>query len=451
MNWWLPAIPPSVDGDRMPPLPARDRDWLTPVLDQRAVSGLLLHLTSGRSAGACRRVHARYRPGADCSALYAVGTDSTRPTYIHLYTNAPVRALPGLDNDTAARPGMLLRGAVAVPGIRAVVREFPDDPLLPGLAMLHAPMTLAAELRDALGLPPTASGSAFRLLRYKPGLRAVLRREPATPSTAGGGDDAWSCVVRFEDPRVSIREAATVAAVTAAMPGDGWLLPPPPVRRAADGLWSCRAWVQGADLGRSLRGPDGGSAATTCGRALAGLQALPVTGLAWRGGDDTLRDLERQVEALLAAEPGAETAAEFASTMRELAAMAAATGAGPLTLVHGDFHQGQLVPCGDRLAVLDWDRAHLGEAAADHGNFAAQAWLLEQRGKADARVLCEAFNAAFATAGGRLPDAGRIRLWTCLAIAGLAVREARRLRPDWQARAVILLRECRRQAQEVRS
>jgi aminoglycoside phosphotransferase (APT) family kinase protein len=89
----------------------------------------------------------------------------------------------------------------------------------------------------------------------------------------------------------------------------------------------------------------------------------------------------------------------------------------PLTLVHGDFRNGNLIigPDGVR-AVLDWELAHLGDPMEDLGWLCATPWRF---GLLDAPVggfgQRADLYAGYAHAGGLPPDASHVRWWETLA------------------------------------
>jgi aminoglycoside phosphotransferase (APT) family kinase protein len=76
--------------------------------------------------------------------------------------------------------------------------------------------------------------------------------------------------------------------------------------------------------------------------------------------------------------------------------------AGPLVMVHGDVGPHNLLAKDDRLsAVLDWETAHLGEAAEDLGAF---------RGHVESQMPWEEFEELYVASGGTRADPRRIQL-----------------------------------------
>lgn len=83
-------------------------------------------------------------------------------------------------------------------------------------------------------------------------------------------------------------------------------------------------------------------------------------------------------------------------------------------LVHGDFRTGNLIVDPDGLtAVIDWERAHLGDPMADVGLLCTPSWRF---GRTELPVGglggWDAFAEGYAEAVGRPPDSDRAKFWT---------------------------------------
>jgi aminoglycoside phosphotransferase (APT) family kinase protein len=172
-------------------------------------------------------------------------------------------------------------------------------------------------------------------------------------------------------------------------------------------------WLDGETLGARVAAAERPALARDCGQALARIHGLPLAGLPalrrtqpgaevahlrqWHGGHGTVRPV-------------------FQLALRWLAEHAPPDG--PLSLVHGDFRNGNLMvdlAGGGRLrGVLDWELAHVGDPMADLGWLGVAAWRFGQLdrpvgGFAHWAPLLE----AYAAAGGRL-DLARLRWWLVL-------------------------------------
>ena len=95
----------------------------------------------------------------------------------------------------------------------------------------------------------------------------------------------------------------------------------------------------------------------------------------------------------------------------------------PATLCHRDFRTGNIMAEAGRLtAVLDWEFADWSDPAEDLGWFCAACWRfrrpdLEAGGLGSRADLL----AAYAAAGGTLPEPARIDWWQTIALARWAI------------------------------
>ncbi|WP_375286266.1 phosphotransferase family protein [Sphingomonas sp.] len=207
-------------------------------------------------------------------------------------------------------------------------------------------------------------------------------------------------------------EAEVIAAATAAG------VPAPEVVHVcddADGLGEAYVMrrVSGETLGKRIAtdpafAPARGVLARQCGAALARIHATPpVAALATVGPRETLANYEATWRASGAVRPTIEAA--FRWLERRLPEE---TG---LTLVHGDFRNGNLMvdPGTGLVAVLDWELAHVGDPAEDLGWICTNSWRFGQParrvgGFGDVADLL----AGYAEAGGAPISAERLDFWT---------------------------------------
>lgn len=280
---------------------------------------------------------------------------------------------------------------------------------------VQAEETLAASLaRIARRIDPAATGItglrrlsggasqetwSFSLQRPAGELPLILRRAFQPTSNAGS-------------PHAGM---ATEAAVLRAVVGAG--VPVPVVRAeltAADGIGEgfVMDWVAGETLGgRIVRDPQLAAAreglAYRCGQALAAIHRVDRAQL------PALRESNAAAEVagylaryrrLGADRPVFELA--FQWLQRHLPAEV------PVTLVHGDFRNGNLMigPNGLR-AVLDWELTHLGDPMEDLGWLCVNSWRF---GRCDLPVggfgTRDELFAGYTAAGGEV-DPARVHFW----------------------------------------
>jgi aminoglycoside phosphotransferase (APT) family kinase protein len=165
--------------------------------------------------------------------------------------------------------------------------------------------------------------------------------------------------------------------------------------------------------------------AAQMGAELARIHALDVDGLeGLRGGDgdpalEACDFCERELDAIGEPLPALEAGLRWLR-------LNAPTPVEPV-LVHGDFRLGNLIADADGLAaVIDWELCHLGDPAEDLGWPMIRAWRF---GSDELPVAgmgeVETFLAAYEEAGGKRPEASRLRWWEAMGNAKWAVICAR--------------------------
>lgn len=171
--------------------------------------------------------------------------------------------------------------------------------------------------------------------------------------------------------------------------------------------------VSGETLGKRIAtdpafAPARGRLARQCGAALARIHATPpVPALATVDARETLSNYEATWRASGAVRPTIEAA--FRWLERRLPEETA------LTLVHGDFRNGNLMvdPEAGLVAVLDWELAHVGDPAEDLGWICTNSWRF---GRPGLRVggfgeLADLL-AGYQEAGGAPITPARVDFWT---------------------------------------
>ncbi|MCB1002853.1 MAG: phosphotransferase family protein [Acidimicrobiales bacterium] len=149
--------------------------------------------------------------------------------------------------------------------------------------------------------------------------------------------------------------------------------------------------------------------AAQCGRALAGIHAIPVEQVEGLHDRDQVAQFRDLMDALGEPHPAFELAFRWLESNRP--------PAGPTRVVHGDFRNGNLIigPEGLR-AVLDWELAHLGDPMEDLGWLCVKAWRFGGRppvgGFGEYRELFDAYADAAGLDGG--VDPAVVRWWEVL-------------------------------------
>jgi aminoglycoside phosphotransferase (APT) family kinase protein len=341
---------------------------------------------------------ARWTPGQGCRLAYRVPTAGDSPTFV----------------DVSVTPAGWTQ------------HDYREDDLLPGLAAAADPAVVAARLEAASGEPVQRCSVAP--VRYRPGLRCVLRYEI---QTAGGRATYFAKVFR----RSEFTAIAPVVVDLANSPDGSDLVP------ALAGVWpDAHAIVVGAVAGRSvssvLRDPAVPAServlvARRLGRLLARFHALTgVHAPSWHPADQ----LAALDESLGAAECADATLARRLHEVGDLLA-AAQPSVGAEVLAHGAFRAGQVVLGSDgRLVVLDVDGVCHTDPGRDLGSALAHlVWqgLCQPGQLVTADEAGRALLASYQEQAGVL-DRRTLDWWRAASLVQVAARRFRRLETgDW--------------------
>ncbi|MFT3757610.1 phosphotransferase [Thauera sp.] len=368
---------------------------LAVLLDEARLLALLRGLPGLAAASAAAVDYLRYKPGVSCTAGVCVQFRDTAPLRLQLRALTASRYA-----QAAARPkwqAEIAAGRADAPCMLAdaciVVLRLRHDRSIKALRLLEDRARLP-DLLSRLGIcgdgrVEDGAGPALDILRYKPERRLVARVSVAGRPVA----------VLRACPKDGFGSMLSNAALAAAAGGPRLL-----------GVWSERqvfacAWTEGWSLC-----PESGSlpdAATLrgIGAALAGVHRSGLAAPLRRQRRDEREAVEQAVAALGVLYP------EQLQSARELAERALdALSAAPMSpcFIHGDFSIDQVIADAGRLTVIDWDRACLGDPAADLASLCARLDLQVIEGlltQAEADKAAAACMAGYGEAAGALPAA----------------------------------------------
>lgn len=409
-----------------PALPSRDV-----LLDTEAVREHLASVVGPAAAPeirACVPVRTKYRIGESLRVTYrlVVGDRAelvTARAFRHGASGSAYRAALA----EGGAPAGALPGVLHDPALDAVWWTFPDDRRLRTVrALLHPPPDLA-RLVDAAG-----SWCASELVEYAPERSATFRATTVDGSSVGYAKAYAPATVDL--PALAARYRRIAAAlevasdsVTAPAPL-GWsahrnvmlLQPMPGVR------WS---ELEGTAVLRAV------------GRLGAGIATLHDTDLAGRGthpaGEGAAiglarfarLDVRRVVHSAQLVALARPDVAAHATRLIDRLAGGPPAGDEPVVL-HGDCHPKNALLDGDRVALIDFDQAGAGAAAADIGSLLArlrQDVVLGEHGARDGDQRSAAFLAGY-RALRPLPSEPSLRWHTAAAlVAERAVRAVNRV------------------------
>ena len=111
--------------------------------------------------------------------------------------------------------------------------------------------------------------------------------------------------------------------------------------------------------------------------------------------------------------------------------------------IHGDFYMGQIMAHGDKIVIVDFDQAALGDPARDFGLLVAQLTRDVLRGELAPERFAEVESALLQGYRSKVDDAcfARIPLYTTLNLFRLAAEPFRLCEPDWPRRMETILQK----------
>lgn len=298
-------------------------------------------------------------------------------------------------------------GVVVDEPLRLALGAETSDRALPGVRAV----------RRGRGLPVQLTDARLRAVRYKPERRWVAVADV---------DNVPAALVKVHRPAVADRAVATHRQLAAA----GLPLPRLLGHHERRGVVAVD-WVPGA--------PPNARHLPAVGAALARLHAVPAPqGFAAVTQASLVRGA---VDAIAALAP------EHAAAARHVAALVEqrlVRDPGPRAVVHGDLSMDQVIVGADGVTLLDWDRAGVGDPAADLGSWAAASILASATyDEADPAVLLgpllDGYEATTTT-----PIRARLAPWTAAALLQRATEPFRLRAPHWDDDLVALVRAAQR-------
>ncbi len=111
-------------------------------------------------------------------------------------------------------------------------------------------------------------------------------------------------------------------------------------------------------------------------------------------------------------------------------------------VIHGDFHQGQVLIGESKNWIIDLDSIAIGSPIADLGNFYAQLKKLEFKSLVESsEKIFESFLLSYKNKTNIEIDNNELKFYTGCALVELTVKELRRLRKNWFVKVMQLLDE----------
>jgi Ser/Thr protein kinase RdoA (MazF antagonist) len=426
--------------DRLPGLPALlDVDFIRDRIGQDLANDPLTSRT-------LRIDSVRYRPGASCLVGYMLAgndSDDGEPGeelrwYGRCFSVEEFdAALAKLEARSWLRP-VGGEPVIKLPEHRIVLFAYPNDRRLPGLELLHQEKALKAFLHSHLEDKSLATDEVvWTIVRYKPEQRAVVR---CHIQSSGAHDSvaAKTYYLRFFPDDRGLREYQTMSALAQSLQVAGGVAIPKPKafdsRRHALLLDA----LPGSKLKASVAAGCAQDAFCRAGRALAALHAHCNPVATSRSVPDHVARVRRATRILSRFMPDRET--QLDDVACRLDALAPHAEADRIGFVHGDFHSGQILVAGERIGLVDFERAHNGPVLFDLGNWLAVSLCRRLEGKwTGDGLLWQCFLDGYSkVARGRLPRRA-IAWWTAIALLPMITKPLRRLDKDAPAKVAALL------------
>jgi thiamine kinase-like enzyme len=390
---------------------------LPTLLDSDACADLLRRQYPGAGVQSVRPSYMRYKPGRSCIAGFEVGSLAGNTlVYLRAVSAHRWKELAGAERFVV--PGILGDGVSLVPELCLDVNLFPNDAELTTVARLGSP-----ELRREV-LSRFARGDAElldaepRIVRYKPERRLVLH-------VGGEKGVLVKCYTKEAFTRAAVNAAAfhrTPSLHLARLRGAG-------VSRATL-AWE---WIPGSTMQDSLieredhRLVDGIVAAlVSLHEQQAGLSARYNPCMVASEAAVVGTDLALLLPAL---------ASRLQTLMAQLAARCAAID--PISRsLHGDLSADQIIlGPGQRVTLLDFDRAGAGHPAYDFATFAVRHWL--SGGDYESEVIARLLDSYERATGVAVKVA--MPAFLSAAMLLLATEPFRRRSSDWSERTEQLI------------
>ena len=292
-----------------------------------------------------------------------------------------------------------------------IVRRYGQDELIDGLAGSQSREMMLRQLPDHLAFL-CDEGTDRALLGHRLNRRAVLSIESGGKGAVlklykkGSGKAQTAMAVSDMLAQTAFGETSPIKVPRTLAALSGW---PGYVMEKAAGLPlpELRGAARLAGLGKA-------------GEALGRLHRLPLRQQKTHAAADECELLRAWVKLASSVLPGMRKCLEQAEAhvARDLAAASQ-----PFTMIHRDFHEGQLICSGYTAALIDFDTVCNGEPALDIGNFIAHLEFSGLTGSADAQGGEQLFLASYASAHLQ-PDAKRVDAWRRASLLRLACLNA---------------------------
>ena len=396
----------------------------------------------------------RYNPGVSCIICYRAavvdrqnGIVDEALFYAGSFAEGHYRQFAQRLGNQSWAAGTILTMPQRVDGLQAIFYQFPNDSGIPGLKLLAEPEKLMQLIVGAVNsgrkMPEPANSDSFILqrLRYKPENRFIARCEFNYLNGSPVTKERESILLRFERVKNAEKSFELSLKLHEAFKKTSRIILPRPLFFIPEHNFQAFEWIEAEKFSELLRGSDPESWLKRAALVLAELHSCQVSGLPQH--EATFFERRIQHTANFLAYSGDESKNLSGEIAERLNAIPMSVSDNEAGLVHGDFHQGQLLVADRRDVVLDFSRSYFGDCTADVGNFLAQLryWHIIGRLK-NIGMLEQHFVEAYECSRNVKISKERLKYWKTFGLFELAMREFRRLKPGWPTMCEKLLVEC---------
>ena len=457
------AAPPEVSGAlarRLEEL--SDERWLVPVLESA-----LAQMTGAKPVvSGCEIEYCKIKPNRDINVSLCVrvsGLAGPEPVLQRLactlFPSGEACRRKGEDHrrrtsSDAVRKRLARAGFVSAlavledPGV--IVRAFPDDPGLPGLApatdefeMLPLFAWRLEACRDGRTVPLTL---VHDVLHYKPRRSCAIHYQVGLSPEGSSEPTSVRAFGKLARDDRGVRNYRLLAAAWQASLASGGVWR---AARPLDYVSDWRLLLQEAVPGRDFRQvfteltPEDASAAQMeqAGRlidaiawSIRSLQAAPIPpGAAEMSLERLLASQERNLHYIAQLQP--RLAVAVSALRADVARLALESRVGPLVFAHGDFAHGNVLIDENRVGIIDFDKACAAEAVYDVAYFLTHMWsfgIRHPRRMPHVKALWQRFRDCYLGLAPEVSPA-RLSLYEALDFAGYVLRNFRKQshRPGW--------------------
>lgn len=387
-----------------PNLPLLDMAWSRHKMVDFFNRNVLPSVSPGQKVTAVVRDRVAYEPGRQCAVLYSLGLGDApeAPSRQAVVTFAKDDSLQKVYNrhyrkDAGSSWGGARDSAVYVPQYRCLVEFFPFDWKLPSLVRAMDPVEMASAPGwpgDGIERARSSGPPEVKTLHYVPHRRCVVRHSVQSP---GGGNSGRGAVVKAYPQGPQARQIWRVLD-TLHPQGAARGIIIPRTSRMVDG-WNVIVMedVPGTSLKKALKRAKTHSEARAIVRLAAGTLATLHD---FHCESEQVRSFDSYLEFLRGEAAGVDLVApplarQALAVLHQVARLPLPAH-GPPSFIHGDCAPSQFLTLEDRMAVVDFDNACLGDPAMDVGNFMAKLYRRAvSKGRDHHRQLSHDFLAAY--------------------------------------------------------